>query len=198
MSTTYPIKDKSTLELFKNYYLSKNKLRNYALIIIGLNTALRIGDILSLQWRKVYNFQKHCFLRHICIIEHKTGKENIIAINSSVIYVLTSLLNISSDHADSSGILPGDYIFASSRNRHMPLSRFQAYRIIKEAAASAGLEENISCHSLRKTFGYFAWKQGVPPALLMNIYNHSSFQITKRYLGIEQEDRDEVFMKIEI
>ena len=40
------------------------------------------------------------------------------------------------------------------------------------------------------------WKQGVPPVLLMEIYHHSSFDITKRYLGIEQDDRDEVFRKI--
>ena len=56
----------------------------------------------------------------------------------------------------------------------------------------------VSCHSLRKTFGYHAWRQGVPPVLLMNIYNHSSFQVTKRYLGIEQDDRDRIFKNIEL
>ena len=50
----------------------------------------------------------------------------------------------------------------------------------------------------RSTFGYHAWKQGTPPALLMNIYNHSSYQITKRYLGIEQDDRDDVFKNISL
>lgn len=198
MSTTYPIRDKSTLEEFKNYYLTRNNYRNYALIITGLNTALRIGDILSLQWKNVYDFSKSSFLHHICITEHKTGKENMIAINSSVIFVLTSLLNNIEKVAADIIVFPEDYIFKSTRNPQMPLSRYQAYRIIKEAAAYAGLDEHISCHSLRKTFGYFAWKQGVPPAMLMNIYNHSSFQITKRYLGIEQDDRDEVFMKIEL
>ena len=60
----------------------------------------------------------------------------------------------------------------------------------------AGMPEHISCHSLRKTFGYHAWKQSVPPAMLMDIYNHSSYQITKRYLGIDQDDKDQVFEKI--
>lgn len=37
-----------------------------------------------------------------------------------------------------------------------------------------------------------------PPALLMAIYNHSSYQITKRYLCIDQDDKDEVYSKIRL
>ena len=52
--------------------------------------------------------------------------------------------------------------------------------------------------ALRKTFGYHAWQQGTPPALLMNLYNHSSYQITKRYLGIGQDERDQVYLQINL
>lgn len=93
---------------------------------------------------------------------------------------------------------PGDALFPSHKYKGSPLSRYQAYRIIKKAAVYAGLPEHISCHSLRKTFGYHAWKQSVPPAMLMDIYNHSSYQITKRYLGIDQDDKDQVFEKIRL
>ena len=45
MSTTAPIKDEAQLEKFKNYYLTEKPVyRNYALIILGLNTAFRIGN----------------------------------------------------------------------------------------------------------------------------------------------------------
>ena len=71
-------------------------------------------------------------------------------------------------------------------------------RIIKKAADELHIEGIISCHSLRKTFGYHAWKKGTPPAVIMTIYNHSSLDITKRYLSIDQDDKDKVFLEINL
>ena len=80
MSTTYPIKSEEKLKKFKEYYLFiKPVCRNYAMIILGLNTAFRIGDLLSLQWRDVFSEKKNCFKDHICITEQKTGKERSVA-----------------------------------------------------------------------------------------------------------------------
>jgi integrase len=86
------------------------------------------------------------------------------------------------------------FIFVA--NHDEPITRMQAYRIIKEGGKRIGI--NISCHSLRKTFGYHAWKKGIPPVMLMQIFNHSTFEITKRYLGIEQDDKDSVFKSVEL
>ena len=196
MSTTKPIKDKTDLEAIKNYYLKKEEYRNYLLIIIGLNTALRISDILSLTWKDVYHYSKKRFHNHIYVTEKKTGKRTVIALNQSVIEALKLLINSDAYHQKIPE--PKEYIFIGRKNTGMPIDRVQAYRIIKEAASAAGLDEYVSCHSLRKTFGYFAWKQGVPPAMLMDIYNHSSYKITRRYLCIEQEDKDNVFMNIKL
>lgn len=193
MGTTYPIKDKELLEQMKLYYVEHDNPRNYCLIVIGLNTALRISDILDLKWKDVYQGEPDLYRKHISITEQKTGKRSMVALNAAVIRALSV---IRKEQADS--CKPDSYIFCNSRDRSRPITRYQAYRIIKKAAVHSGLEEHISCHSLRKTFGYFAWKQGVPPAMLMNIYNHSSYQITKRYLCIEQDDRDDVFMKINL
>ncbi|MGN0483338.1 MAG: hypothetical protein ACI4HI_07285 [Lachnospiraceae bacterium] len=43
-----------------------------------------------------------------------------------------------------------------------------------------------------------AWKQGASPVLLMEVFNPSSFRVTKRYLGIEQDDRDMLYQDIQI
>lgn len=191
MNTTQPIRDTRHLQTFKMYYKdTKPCPRNYLLIIMGLNTALRITDILNLRWKDIYNFKKKCIKDHLVIKEQKTGKTNQIAINDQLREAILSY--------KTEDVIENDYIFVGNNDSSKPICRQQAYRIIKEAALYAGESEHISCHSLRKTFGYYAWKQGVPPVILMNIFNHSSFQITKRYLGIEQDDKDMVFMNINI
>lgn len=192
MSTTQPIRKPEQLELFKNYYqIQKPNARNHMLIVIGLNSALRISDILSLTYGDVYDYQQKAWKSHILVTEQKTGKQNLIYMNQEIRKCLEKYLDCPRQD-------PSSWLFTSQIQKTQPLSRYQAYRIVKSAALFAGLENNISCHSLRKTFGYHAWKQGVQPAILMNIYNHSSYQITKRYLCIDQDDKDEVFAKIKI
>ncbi len=193
MSVTYPIKDKKALSRFKAYYSSvKPNPRNYTLIIMGLNTAFRIGDLLQLRWSDVYDDAADCLRSHISVREHKTGKERIVPINTAEKKTLASY------HETCKNVTADAYLFPSLRNKSLPISRYQAYRIIKEAACESGMEEHISCHSLRKTFGYHAWKQGTQPAMLMDLYNHSSYRVTKRYLGIEQDERDNVYMNINL
>lgn len=189
MGTTQPIRKKEDLQKFMEYYETEHpSARNYALIILGLHTALRISDILTLQWNDVYDFKEKAYRKHLCIQEKKTGKSSIIALNEHVRLALTKLKK------ERVSARPNDYIFTKNTDYTLPLSRSQAFRIVKHAAEESLHEENISCHSLRKTFGYHAWKQGTPPALLMDIYNHSSYRVTKRYLGIEQDERDDIFM----
>lgn len=192
MSVTQPIRNISEIEKLKNYYfLEKPNLRNYTLICLGINSALRISDLLELNWQDVYDFTKKHFLKHIILKERKTGKQTRIALNKNALKALQLYKNSLQQ------INPMDYLFPG-RNHASHLSRSQAFRVIKTAGQELNFETDISCHSLRKTFGYHAWKSGAQPAVLMNIYNHSSFHTTKRYLGIEQDDRDQIFLDVNL
>lgn len=203
-TTTRPIKNELDLARFKDYYLHTNpNPRNYILIVISLNTALRISDILTLKWGSFVDSRGN-IKSHLELIESKTGKFSVIAINENISsalrnYYLDTIPASSGSDLDisPSAVLLGSYIF-TGKDRNIPLSRVQAFRIIKKAALECNLGEHISCHSLRKTFGYHAWKQGIPPALLMDIYNHSSYKVTKRYLCIDQDDRDKVFRSVKL
>ena len=193
MSTTQPIRDKEALRKFKNFYKTqKPNPRNYAIIVLGLNTALRISDILNLTSEMVYDNNK--VREHIVVKEQKTGKINRILLNREVSKALNLYRHFLVKSAAYKAGNP--YLFPSPYVSQRPLSRYQVYRMIRNAAESVEIQEKVSCHSLRKTFGYRAWKQGADPIVIMLIYNHSSFDITKRYLCIEQDDKDKIYRSI--
>ena len=194
MKTTQPVRDIVELKKIKKYYREvKPNKRNFLLIICGLNTALRISDILKLRWKDVYNENLLSFKSHIDVKEQKTGKKTTVFINNNLKEALASFLkDIIAKKGKLCDVME-QFIFLGQKSTDKPISRIQAFRIISEAAKKCLLSHKVSCHSLRKTFGYHAWKKGVSPALLTSIYNHSSYKITTRYLGIEQDDRDEVF-----
>lgn len=67
--------------------------RNYCLIVMGLNTALRISDLLKLKWDNVYNFEHHVFRSHFLINEQKTSKNNYVTLNCNATDALRAYFN---------------------------------------------------------------------------------------------------------
>jgi integrase len=187
MSAAEPIRDDAHISAIVTYFLTKKEYRNYLLIIMGINTALRISDLLRLRWCDVYDFKHKNFKPTLCIVEKKTKKNKIIALNHNVQQALyLNLRNIGVNYVRKE--MP---LFPNTQNNALPISRFQAYGIIKFAGERIGLR--LSCHSLRKTFGYYATRNGASLAVIMKIYNHSSSVLTLRYLGITQEDQNQVY-----
>ena len=76
MGKTQPLQELEQITALKGYFLERGEIRNYALIVVGLNTSLRISDILTLQWQDVYNYQKGTYRQHIHIVEKKTQKNH--------------------------------------------------------------------------------------------------------------------------
>ena len=188
MAATEPIRNKRQVKELAGYWLKRGNVRNYTLIVLGVSTALRIGDLLQLTWDDVYDKERNEPRSHITLIEKKTGKRRIIALNKQAVTVL----KLYHPHRK------GRFIFSNNRKGERAISRVQAWRIINSAVKATKMAGRIACHSLRKTFGYFAWKSGALPVVLMDIFNHSSFEITRRYLGISQDDRDKVYLSMEL
>ena len=186
MSTTQPIRDLEHVRALANYYENLGQSRNHRLILMGLHTALRISDMLCLRWQDVYDYEGKRVRETITVTEQKTGKKKIIALNSRISDVLNKY---------ASSVAPHDFLFANPTTSKA-ITRSQAYRIIQSAGESLGLPERVSCHSLRKTFGYHAWKSGVSPAVIMDIYNHNSLAVTQRYLGVSQDDKNAVYLNM--
>ncbi len=189
MAATEPIRDKKEFEALAKYFLDKGQLRNYVLVVMGAYTALRISDLLRLKWADVYDEQRGEFRSHITVTEQKTRKTKTIALNKRLLAALQMFFPQRQ----------GEFLFASRRNKEKAISRVQAWRIINGAVAALGLKGKIACHSLRKTWGYHAWTSGeVSPVVIMEIYNHSNYEVTKRYLGVSQDDLDRAYLKMDL
>jgi len=173
MKLVQPIRDREKLEEMKMELL-KLGFKNYLMFVVGINTGLRISDILEL---KVNDLKDKT---HIKIIEQKTNKIKRFLINSLLKIEINKFIK---------GMADEEYLFQSRKGENKPISRVQAYRILNSAAESIGLEE-IGTHTLRKTFGYWHYKQYKDVALLQEIFNHSAPSVTLRYIGINEDIKD--------
>ncbi len=142
-----------------------------------------------MQWSDVYDEERQEFRTRIYVTEKKAKKEREIPLHPHILGALRQCY----PHRR------GKYIFASNRKEDKAISRVQAWRIIHAAVVALGICGKIACHSLRKTWGYHAWNSGkVSPVVIMEIYNHSSYEVTRRYLGVAQDDLDEAYLGMEL
>lgn len=172
-TTVQPIRNKAKIEEIK-VLLKDRSLRDYFLFVMGINCGLRISDLLKLTVGDVRG------RTHLKIKEGKTDKFKTHKIN-------LALQREIEDYT--AGMNDEDYLFPS-RKGDKPLTRVQAYRILNDVASKAGLEE-IGTHTLRKTFGYHFYKKTKDVAMLQDIFNHSAPSVTKRYIGISQDEIDQ-------
>ena len=190
MRTVDPIRSPKEVDAIKKYLKGSN-LRDYTLFVVGVNVALRITDLLKLRWGDVLEPNLKNF-KDIRIKEGKTKKPRQIKLNKAAQSALMELL-------ESIGYVDMDeYIFKSREGANKQITRQQAQNILKGASSALKIEGSIGTHSLRKTWGFFAWKSGVNPAIIMEALNHSNLSITKRYLGIRQEEINNVYQSLNI
>lgn len=173
MNTVQPIRDKKKIESMKTTLL-KSSYRDYMLFVVGINTGLRISDILELKVSDVKD------KTHIIITEQKTGKPKRFLINSFLREEINKYI---------SDLKETDYLFTSRQGENRPISRVQAYRILSNAGNKVGIEE-IGTHTLRKTFGYWHYQQYKDVVILQDIFNHSAPSVTLRYIGITDDIKD--------
>ncbi|OYD08534.1 site-specific integrase [Paludifilum halophilum] len=179
MNVVQPIRSKRKITAMKNALSPRDRL----LFVIGVNSALRVSDLLSL---KVKDVRGRDF---ITLNEKKTRKAKRFKINASIKREVNRYL-ASGDFGDD------EYLFRSPR-ANKPISRVAAWKNLNKAAAAVGLEE-VGTHTLRKTFGYWAHKSGVPITVIQKAFNHTHPAITQRYLGITQDDVDDVYDLVQL
>ena len=182
MKCVEPIRNKKQIDAIKSYLKNKS-LRDYLLFVLGINSGLRISDLLSLKISDVKSKDR------IIIREKKTGKIKDFPISYKCRKTINEYLaNINNE---------SDWLF-KSKKRDQPITRIQAYRIINKAARAIGMKEAIGTHTLRKTFGYWAYKSGADITRIQKLLNHSAPSVTLAYIGITKDELDNIYINLNL
>ena len=145
-----PIRDKKKISQIKNQLDGAKRYRDLLLFVTGINTALRISDLLQLRVGSFADEQR-IIQDKFTIREEKRDKRNQVVINDSVRDALEKYLMAYPDIVSD----PSYFLFFTSK-RSGPtytkaMTRVQAWRLVAEMCHSVGLVGNFGTHTLRKT-----------------------------------------------
>ena len=147
--------------------------RDELIFLIGINTGLRVNDLVRLKVRYVRG------RKTFQIREGKTDKLREITVGMLQDEIKRFIDGKQSD----------DYLFESQKgNNHITTT--QVYRILNDAANLLD-RDDVGTHTMRKTFGYHHYRRFKDVAILQEIFNHSKPSVTMRYIGIRQDEINE-------
>jgi integrase len=195
MNFVEPIRDRKKIAQIKNQLRGQQHYRDLLLLVVGINTALRISDLLQLRIGEFIDDRKRIRQR-FWIKEQKRNKRHEVVINQSIREALHEYLEAYPGVTDDTE----NFIFFNTKTNDysQPIKRGQAWKFIVSICNEVGMRGNYGTHSLRKTWGYHARMQGVDLALIMHKLNHESIAYTKRYLGITDDELEAVAQRLNL
>lgn len=174
MEFVEPIREIESINQIRSLLKQKSQ-RDYVLFVLGINTGLRISDLLNLTVDDVWDGKR--VREFLTLSNNPEGKA--IFLNNNVRHALCAYVGDSDLGSDS-------FLFRTKKH-NKPITRQQAYRIINQAARSVGIQGKVGTHTIRKTFGYHAYSKGIAVSIIQGIFGHASPSETLRYLGIDKE-----------
>lgn len=171
-----PIRKVKTLKDLST--LLQDKPLDYALFKVGINCALRASDLLNLRVGQVKNLKPKATLT---LREKKTNKKRSITFNKAMVDAIQNLLKSKNSLNDD------DYLFISQKKSVLQVPSLNLK--IKNWMKRLNVKGNYGCHTLRKTWCFHQYtRNNAPLPLLMKALNHSSQEVTLRYIGIQEKD----------
>ena len=176
-----PIRDKNDIKRIIEYFNSRDKHKYAVLFELGINSGLRVSDLLNFKVKDVQNKEQ------VVLREIKTNKAKSFPLKQS----LQDLLNDFCKDRNKE-----EYLFKGKDDKK--LDRIVIYKALVSACKALEIKANIGTHTMRKSFGYHHYKQFKDIALLQTIFNHYSPEITKRYIGITQDEINESYLSLNL
>lgn len=173
-----PIRDKQQLEDMGWALRRHCSERDYILFLVGINTGLRVSDLLAMKTDSIFKLRN----KRAKVFKVREGKtQKVREVNLTPIY---------DEVYAYASTLSSEWLFPS-RKGDKPISPIQAYRQLQKAGDMAGVQ-SIGTHTMRKTFGYWMYKSTHDVAMLQGILNHTKPEVTLKYIGITQEETNNV------
>ena len=189
MDFVEPIRDVKKITQIKNMLRWSEKIRDLLLFELGINSALRISDLLSLQVHHLYH-ENETIKKSFEVKEQKTNKKNTITITPKVVNTLTLYKKIYPKITENLE----NYVFFAQKSfplwsKH--IGRKQAWKLITKRCKNVWLSGRYWWHTLRKTWWYHARMKGITLPIIQHKLNHSNIGMTLKYLWITAEEIEE-------
>ena len=176
-----PIRTKTAIANIKK--ILTDKPRDLCLFTLGINTAWRANELLSIRVGQVRGTNAGDTLE---LKQSKTRKYRMVTINRTVAESVQAFLAQAGDRLDDE-----DYLFFSQRREVLTVPTVTS--LVKSWCAAVGLKGNYGSHTLRKTWGYWQYKRGTPLPLLVEAFGHATQQQTLAYLSIQPQEIQDVY-----
>ena len=183
---------------------SRRPRRDACLFALGVNTGLRISELLSIKFSDVFDASGR--VRDVLVIEkaHCKGKHRRREIPLSPV-AKTAIIQ-ATEEAFALGRSNPHASFFSAVSHSGPISRQQAYKIISAALKAAGITKTRGTHTARKTYAtmllekveveYRAGRLKVFPLLAVQLgLGHQDLKTTQRYLECGIESVNEIIQR---
>lgn len=152
--------------------------RNYAIIETLYGCGLRVSELVTLKISDIN------FLDEYIKVTGKGNKERLVPLGQ---LAKKALLNYYENYRKhySTNKKYEDILFLNKF--HRPLSRIMVFYIIKDLAQKAGIQKNISPHTLRHSFATHLIEGGSNIRAVQELLGHSSITTTEIYTHIDRE-----------
>lgn len=188
-------KNKKEIEKIKQFLLGEESKRNYLLFVLGCNVGLRAQDLVGLKTGDVSS-SRQTIAKKVQVIEQKTHKLRTFEINRVAADALKVYLGSLPTYDEDAWLFP-------SRKGSGHITVDCVRDIIKLTCKELGIKGNYGAHSLRKTFGYWCYVNGIQKnplvlATLQRIFGHSTQATTLRYIGIDSTEISNIYQTLNI
>lgn len=161
---------------------------------LGINTALRIGDLLQLTMADVSALDPAAPAPALELIETKTGKPRKIVLNAPALAIMQRRL---ADYPKHIWLFQSEAVNLG-RKKAQPVNRRSVGRVFEKIGLQVAPRVRLGTHSMRKTRGYAMFEAGRSIESICKVLNHSSPAVTMRYIGIDQRDIDQSYVEFEL